>query len=96
MEPWPRSDVLHSRMEGLVKKGLLRARTTAAEWSVPDSEDVPAPPDGYIVSFVPFHERGLATPPHRFLRGLLHYLWDRAAALEPQRGSAHLGLHRAV
>ena len=73
MEPWPRSNVLHMRMEGLVKKGLLCARTTANEWIIPGGEDVPSPPDGYVVSFIPFHERGFVTPPHRFLQGLLHY-----------------------
>ena len=73
MEPWPRSNVLHMRMEGLVKKGLLCPRTMVNEWIVPGGEDVPSPLDGYVVSFIPFHERGFATPPHRFLRGLLHY-----------------------
>jgi hypothetical protein len=29
--------------------------------------------DGYVVSFVPFHERGLVMPPHQFFRGLLDY-----------------------
>ena len=38
------------------------------EWILPDGEDEPSPPDGYVVSFVPFHERGFTTPPHRFLR----------------------------
>ena len=43
------------------------------EWIEPGGEDVPSPLDGYVVSFIPFHERGFVTPPHRFLRGLLHY-----------------------
>ena len=73
MEPWPRSDVLRVRMEGLVKKGLLCARTMANEWIIPGGEDVPSPPDGYVISFIPFHERGFVTRPHRFLRGLLHH-----------------------
>jgi hypothetical protein len=55
-------------MEGLVKKGLLRARTATNEWIVPDNEDEPMSPDGYVVSFVPFHKRGLAMPLHWFLR----------------------------
>jgi len=42
-------------MEGLVKKGLLRARTAVMEWIVPGGEDVPSPPDGYVISFIPFH-----------------------------------------
>jgi hypothetical protein len=49
-------------MEGLVKKGLLRARTAANKWIVPDNEDELMPPDGYGISFVPFHEHGLAMP----------------------------------
>jgi hypothetical protein len=64
MEPWPDSDVTHSRIEGLIKKGLLHARTVANEWLVPDNENELMPPDGYVVSFIPFHERGLATPLH--------------------------------
>ena len=67
MESWFRSDFFHARMEGLVKKGLLRARTAVMEWIIPGGEDVPSPPAGYVVSFVPFHEHGFATPPHRFL-----------------------------
>jgi hypothetical protein len=30
-------------------------------------------PEGYVVSFVAFHERGLRMPPSRFMRALLHY-----------------------
>jgi hypothetical protein len=54
-------------------EGLLRARTAANEWVIPDNEHEMMPPDGYVVSFIPFHECGLAMPPHRFLRGLLDY-----------------------
>jgi hypothetical protein len=45
--------------------------TNAWEWILPDDERVPRPPDGYVVSFVYFHERGLTSPPHRFVLGLL-------------------------
>ena len=54
-------------MEGLVKKGLLYARTVVNEWIVLGGEDVPSLLDGYVVSFIPFNERGFMTPPHRFL-----------------------------
>jgi hypothetical protein len=50
-------------MESLVKCGLLPMRTEASEWVVPDDEEVPALPDGYVISFIPFQERGLMTPP---------------------------------
>ena len=66
MESWYRSNVTHAHMEDLVKRGLLRGSTNAMEWLVPGHEEVPMPPDGYIVSFAPFYERGLTIPPHPF------------------------------
>jgi hypothetical protein len=33
----------------------------------------PAPLEGYVVSFVAFHERGLGMPPSQFIRALLHH-----------------------
>jgi hypothetical protein len=30
-------------------------------------------PEGYVVSFIAFHERGLGMPPSRFMRALLHH-----------------------
>jgi hypothetical protein len=54
-------------MEGLIKHGLLHARIEVMEWLMPGHEEAPAPPAGYVVSFMPFHEHGLATSPHRFL-----------------------------
>ena len=69
------SNVLHVRMEGLVKKGLLCVRTVANQWIIPGGEDVPASLDGYV--------RGLVTPRHRFLRGLLHYYGLELQHLNP-------------
>ena len=66
MESWYHSDVTHARMEGLVKRGLLRGRTEAVEWLVLGHEDAPVPPDGYVVSFALFHKRRLMAPPHPF------------------------------
>ena len=73
MEPWCRSDVTLQRLEGLVRYGLLCAWTAIKEWQLPSNEGVPLPPEGYVVSFAHFHERGFATPTHKFLWGLLHY-----------------------
>jgi hypothetical protein len=52
--PWSRGTALMSptHMEGLAKHGLLRMRTTAMEWLVPSHEEVPAPPNGYVMSFM--------------------------------------------
>jgi hypothetical protein len=33
----------------------------------------PVPPEGYVVSIVVVHERGLRMPPSRFMWVLLHY-----------------------
>ena len=68
-----RSGITFQRMEGLVRCGLLRTPSSAEEWLLLGEEDVPSPPDGYVVSFVHFHEHGFATSAHRFLQGLLHY-----------------------
>jgi hypothetical protein len=57
MVSWFRSDVGHPRLEGLVKRGLLCARTAAREWVVPSCKEVLALLDGYTISFVPFHEK---------------------------------------
>jgi len=70
-------------MEGLVKHGLLHGRTDAAEWLVLGREDAPAPPDGYVVSFTPFHERRLVVPPHPFFHGLLHHYQIELQHLNP-------------
>jgi hypothetical protein len=62
-------------MESLVKRGLLLARTEALVWVVLGDEDAPAPPDSYVVSFIPFHERGLTAPslPIPLGTALLHH-----------------------
>ena len=76
-------------MEGLIRRGLLRARTSAEEWLLPGEEDLPSPPDGYIVSFAHFHECGFTTAAHRFLRGLLHYYKIELQHLNPN-GIQHM------
>jgi hypothetical protein len=66
MELWCLSDATHAHMEGLIRHNLLRTRTNTFEWLLPDGHDTPASPDGYVVLFMHFHERGLMPPPHRF------------------------------
>jgi hypothetical protein len=70
-------------MEGLVNHGLLRARSTANELIVPDSHDFSVSPNSYVVSFMHFHDRGLAAPAHRFLLGLLDYYKIELQHLNP-------------
>ena len=41
------------------------------------------PPDGYIISFAPFHERRFTIPPHPFFWGLLHHYQIELQHLDP-------------
>ena len=52
---------------------------------LPGDEDSPSPLDGYVVLFAHFHERGLMTPTHKFLRGLLHFYKIELQHLNPNR-----------
>ena len=64
-------------------------RTAIEEWWLPDDEDTLSPPDGYVISFAHFHERGFATPTHKFLQGLLHYYKVELQHLNPN-GIQHI------
>jgi hypothetical protein len=75
-DDWAASSVTERRLEELVEDGLLRPRTNLAqpEWvAPPPAHQEPAPPEGYVVSFVSFHERGFGVPASVFMRALLHY-----------------------
>ena len=76
MDLWYHSDITFQRMEGLVRRSLVHARTSAEEWLLPGEDDLPSPSDGYMVLFMHFHERGFATPTHRFLREAAALLQD--------------------
>ena len=62
-------------LQSLINDGLLRPITDPdrPEWIAPLGEQEPRPREGYIVSFVSFHERGLCVPVDRFMRALPHY-----------------------
>ena len=62
-------------LQSLIDDGLLLPVTdhNRPEWIALGAEPEPRPRDGYIVSFVAFHERGLALPADRFMRALPHY-----------------------
>ena len=61
VDPWDPSEVSVEMLQSLVDDGLLRPITDPdrPEWIAPRSESEPRPCDGYVVSFVVFHERGL-------------------------------------
>jgi hypothetical protein len=72
---WERSSVTRLALGDLVSAGQLAANEEGrpAEWIVPPARDRAAnPPDGYVVSFIRFHERGFAAPANRFMRALCH------------------------
>lgn len=61
-------------LDRLVNAGLLRPLIDSSEWLVPEDEPVTERKSGYIVSFLPFHERGVGVPPHDFFCAVLfHY-----------------------
>jgi hypothetical protein len=62
-------------LEALVADGLLRPLSGGPqpEWMAPASKADPTSPSGYVVSFIPFHERGFGVPASRFMRAFLHY-----------------------
>jgi hypothetical protein len=72
-----RSTVTRLALNQLVNAGQLAANEDGqpAEWFVPPARDqAPNPPNGYVVSFVRFHERGFMAPASRFMRALcFHY-----------------------
>jgi hypothetical protein len=73
---WAHSSVTERKLEELVRDGLLRPRVsrTQPKWRVPPSDHrEPVPPEGYVVSFMAFHERGFGMPTSPFMRVLLHY-----------------------
>ena len=62
-------------LQSLVDNGLLRPviDPNMPEWIAPGAELEPRPRDGYIVSFVVFHECGLGLSAERFMQALPHY-----------------------
>jgi hypothetical protein len=76
VEPWIRFSVIEKKLLELVRDGLLRPRTNRdlPEWRVPPTcHREPAPSEGYVISFIAFHERGLGGPPSRFMQTISHY-----------------------
>jgi hypothetical protein len=62
VESWIRSSVMEKKLQELMCDGLLCPRTSQdlSEWRVPPTNhQEPVPLEGYVVSFVAFHERGL-------------------------------------
>ena len=68
-----KSNISRQHLEGLIRRGLLCPLTASVEWRLPGEEGEPEPPEGYVVSFAHFHERGFAMPAHQFFRRLLDY-----------------------
>jgi hypothetical protein len=61
-DDWAASSAMERRLEELVEVGLLWPRTSRSwpEWIAPSpNHREPTPPEGYVVSFICFHERGV-------------------------------------
>jgi hypothetical protein len=83
-DPWPSSTVVVEDLEALVANGLLRPLSGGLqpEWMAPSEAD-PTPPPGYVVSFIPFHERGFGVPASCFMRAILHFYGVELHNLNP-------------
>jgi hypothetical protein len=55
-----------------MKHGFVSAAELKA-CRAPKDPALPAPAEGYVLSFTAFYERGFSMPPHPFLRSLLRY-----------------------
>jgi hypothetical protein len=76
VDPWIQSSVIEKKLQELVRDSLLYLRTSQdlPEWRVPPTNhQESAPLEGYMVSFVAFHKRGLRVPLSRFMQAILHY-----------------------
>jgi hypothetical protein len=74
--PWPRLMATRLALSELVNVGQLAANEDRQppSWIDPPARDrEPNPSFDYVVSFIRFHERGLAAPASRFLRGLCYH-----------------------
>ena len=67
--------MLEETLQSLVNGGLLRPVTdpNRPKWIAPSGKPKPRPRDGYVVSFMSFHERGLGLPADQFMRALPYY-----------------------
>jgi hypothetical protein len=72
-QDWTPSTITPGHLQKHVKQGfMLVAELTP--YRVPEYPSFPAPVEGYLVSFVEFHERGISMPLHQFLHSLFwHY-----------------------
>lgn len=96
-DPWPYSTVTSEDLRILVDGGLLRPSTVGVrpEWLVPRDEEEPNPPEGYVVSFISFHERGFGVPSSRFMRALPHYYGVELHKFNPN-SIAHAAIFAAI
>jgi hypothetical protein len=76
-QDWTPSTITPGHLQKLVKHGFV-AVTELEACRVPEDPALPAPMEGYVVSFVAFYEWGFAATLHRFLcshRFLYSLLW---------------------
>lgn len=70
-ELWKGSSVRLHQVQRLIEKGLFPVGEEGVDWVLPGGEVIPRPLEEFVVSFLPFYERGFATPAGRFLQELL-------------------------
>jgi hypothetical protein len=71
-QDWSPSSITLGHLQKLMKHGFMSATELETCWVLMDPT-LPAPTEGYVVSFTAFYERGFDVPPHLFLCLLLWY-----------------------
>ena len=56
MDPGYKSNVSLRRLEGLVRRGLLRPLTAAEEWHLPGEEDEPPPAHQFFRGLLDYYQ----------------------------------------
>jgi hypothetical protein len=89
-QDWTLSTITLGHLQKLAKLGFM-AVAELKTCRVPKDHALPGPVEGYVVSFVTFHERGFDVPPHPFLHSLLWYYGLELHHLTPS-GILHIAV----
>lgn len=96
MANWTRFNLRTMELQALVEGGLLYPLTTAKEWKLPESEERPAPPPGYVVFIRAVPRAWIGCARDQLFPHLALPILGGAPPLQPQWYAANLHLHGAV
>jgi hypothetical protein len=89
-QDWTPSTVMLGHLQKFMRHGFMLAAELETYWVLKDPALL-APTEGYVVSFMAFHERGFGVPPHPFLHSLVRYYGLELHHLAPS-GVLHIAV----